>query len=231
MAVNPAARSKLPYDPADLAPVILFGFLSAGIHVHPSVPANSWQELLALAKAKPGGVVWGSYGATSASTIFIEWLKKTQGIEFLNVPYKAASLAWPAMLAGEVQVTYYALTSPAVQMVKAGKARTLVTAAEQRFAALPDVPTYKELGLPFSAATWFGLCAPAKTPRDIVQRLNAVVAQGLIRDQPTRAKFLASQGIEPDPPAGGPPESFAQVIATEQKTYAQLVKLTGIKEE
>ena len=231
LATNPYARSNLPYDPSDLAPVALFGFLASGIHVHPSMPVNTFQDLLTLAKAKPGGITWGSYGATSASAFYIEWLKKTRGIEFLNIPYKAASLAWPAMLAGEVQVTFYGLTAPALQMVRAGKARTIVVGWEQRVPELPDVPNYKEAGLEFSMVTWFGLCAPARTPRDVVQRLNAAVKKGLIDDLPTRAKFLGSQGILAEAPAGGSPESFAQWIASEQKTYRELIRITGIKED
>ena len=147
LAINPYTRSSLPYRTTDITPVALYGFLAAGIHVHPSVPANTLQELIALAKAKPGGITFGTYGVTSAPHLYIEWWKKTQGIDFLNVPYKAASIAWPAMLGGEVQVSYFALTGAAVNLVKAGKARTLAVTLEQRFADLPNVPTYKEAGM------------------------------------------------------------------------------------
>lgn len=231
MAINPYTRASLPYSVSDITPVALYGFLAAGIHVHPAVPANTLQELLALAKAKPGAITFGSYGATSASHLYIEWLKKARGIEFLNVPYKAASLAWPAMLAGEVQASYFALTGAAVAQVKAGKARTLMVALEQRFADLPAVPTYKEAGFDFPLVTWFGLCAPAKTPRDIITRLNVEVKKGLLDNPTLKAKFVTSQGITSDPPSGGSPESFGQLIAAEQKRYQEIVKLTGVREE
>ena len=231
LAINPYTRSSLPYSAGDITPIALYGFLAAGIHVHPSVPANTLQELVALAKAKPGSITFGSYGLTSAAHLYIEWLKKARGIEFLNVPYKAASLAWPAMLAGEVQVSYFALTGAAVNLVKAGKARTLMVALEQRFADLPGVPTYKEAGLEFPLVTWFGLCAPAKTPRDIITRLNLEVSKGLLNNATMKAKFVTSQGIQVDAPAGGSPEAFGQLIAAEQKRYQELVKITGVKEE
>ncbi len=231
LAINPYTRSSLPYNPADITPIALYGFLAAGIHVHPSVPANTLQELVAMAKAKPGGITFGTYGVTSASHLYIEWWKKTRGIEFLEVPYKAASFAWPAMLAGEVQVSYFALTGAAVNQVKAGKARTLAVTLDQRFADLPNVPTYKEAGLEFSLVTWFGLCTPAKTPRDIVTRLNQEVTRGLLNNPAMKAKFVTSQGVQSDPPAGGSPESFGQWIAAEQKRYQELVRITGAKEE
>ena len=184
-----------------------------------------------MAKAKPGSVTFGTFGQTSAAHLYVEWFKKERGIEFLNVPYKAASLAWPAMLGGEVQATYFALTSAAVSMGKAGKAKTLMVALDQRFADMPGVPTWKEAGLEFPLVTWFGLCAPAKTPRDIVTRLNVVVVKGLLGDANLKAKFVTSQGIQTNAPAGGSPESFAQWISAEQKRYQQLVKITGVKED
>jgi tripartite-type tricarboxylate transporter receptor subunit TctC len=188
-------------------------------------------ELLELARAKAGSVTWGSYGLTSPPYLYIEWLKKAKGVEFLNVPYKAASFAWPAMLSGEVQVSYFALTGNALQMVKAGKARTLAVTMEKRSPELPDVPTYREAGLDFAIVSWFALCAPAATPREIVARLNNVVNNGLIENPEARAKFLSSQGIETDPPAGGSPEAIAQYFAAEQKRYSEIVRITGVKED
>jgi tripartite-type tricarboxylate transporter receptor subunit TctC len=118
-----------------------------------------------------------------------------------------------------------------VSQVKAGKARTLAVTLEQRFADLPNVPTYKEGGLEFPLVTWFGLCTPAKTPRDIISRLNLEVTKGLLNNATMKAKFVASQGIQSDPPSGGSPEAFGQWISQEQKRYQELVKITGAKEE
>lgn len=231
LAINPVTRTKLSYDPRDIVPIVLFGFLATGLHVHPSVPVNTLEELFALAKTKPGSIAWGSWGLSSQSHLYIEYLRVARGIQFLNVPYKAASLAWPAVLAGEVQVAYFALTTSAVQMVKSGKAKTLAVTLEQRFPGLPDVPTYKEAGLEFALVTWFGLCAPRGTPTDVILRLNTTVAKGLLNDSQMKAKFVTSQGIQLDSPAGGTPEAFAQHIAAEQQKYARIVKLTGVKED
>lgn len=231
LAINPNTRSKLPYDPNEIVPVVLYGFLAAGIHVHPSVPVNTLQELLNLAKEHPKSITFGTYGLTSAAHLYIEWWRNTRGIDFLNVPYKAASFAWPAMLAGEVQVSYFALTSAAVAQVKAGKAKTLAVVLEKRLVDLPDVPTYKEAGIEFPLVTWFGLCAPRGTPRDVITKLNGEVSRGLLNNPEAKAKFVTSQGIQVDPPAGGTPEAFGKLIAAEQQNYAKLVKVTGVKEE
>jgi tripartite-type tricarboxylate transporter receptor subunit TctC len=231
VAVNPSTRATLPYNPSDITPIALFGFLAAGVHVHPSVPYRTLQEMLAAVKAKPKSVTFGTFGLTSASHLYLEWWRTTQGIDFLNVPYKAASLAWPAMLAGEVQASYFALTSAAVGMVKAGKARTLAVTLDKRLPELPDVPTYKEAGIEFPLVTWFGLCGPRGTSRDVVTRLNGIVNKGLLGNPELKTKFVASQGIQAEPPAGGSPEAFAKWIASEQATYAKIVKVTGVKEE
>ena len=231
IAINPVTRSSLPYNPADIVPIAMYGFLAAGIHVHPSVPARNLQELFALAKEKPKSVTFGTYGATSASHLYLEWWRKTQNVDFLNVPYKAASLAWPAMLAGEVQASYFALTSGAVAMVKAGKARTLAVTLEKRLPELPDVPTYKEAGIEFPLVTWFGLCGPKGTPRDAITCLNGIINKGLLGNPELKAKFVASQGIQVDSPAGGTPEQFGQWMASEQASYAKIVKATGVKED
>jgi tripartite-type tricarboxylate transporter receptor subunit TctC len=227
--INTVTRAKMAYDLyQDLTPVVHFGFLGAAILVHPSVPASSWQELVALVKTKPESVSWGSYGLASTSNIYIEWLKKARNISFYNVPYKAASLAWPAMLAGEVQVAFFAL-GPAAQQVKAGKARALLVITDTRSAQMPDVPTYREAGLDLSLVPWFGLFAPTGTPRDIVLRLNAEVAKGLVNNPAMREKFLSSLGIQTDPPAGASPEALRSLMQAEREKYAAVVKVTALK--
>jgi tripartite-type tricarboxylate transporter receptor subunit TctC len=189
------------------------------------------QELLAAVQAKPRSITFGTFGLTSASHLYIEWWRTTQGAEFLNVPYKAASLAWPALLAGEVQVTYFALTSAAVNMVKAGKARTVAVVLDKRLPELPDVPTYKEAGIEFPLVTWFGLCGPRGLQRDVVTRLNGIVNKGLLGNPEMKAKFVSSQGIQVEAPAGGTPEDFGKFIAQERANYAKIVKVTGVKED
>lgn len=231
LVINPFIRSTLSYPAHEMVPIVFYGILGAGIHVHPSVPAKTLQELFALARARPGSITFGTFGPASAANLYVEWWKKEQGIEFLNVPYKAASLAWPALLSGEVNAVYFAITGTAASAVRAGKARTVAVMLGKRAAELPDAPTYREAGLDVALVAWFGLCAPPRTPRDIVLKLNAVVAKGLLNHPQMHAKFVASQGIVAEGPAGGPPEAFAEHIAAERERYARIVKITGVKEE
>lgn len=229
--VNPLIRLKMSYDPfKDLAPIVHFGHLGVAILVHPSVPANTLKELFDLAKAKPDSITWGSYGLNSSSHFYIEWLKNVHGIRFYNVPYKAASLAFPALLAGEVQVAVFAV-GPAATQVKAGKAKALALTIGKRVPQLPDVPTYKEAGLDIDISTWFGLFAPTGTSSDIIHRINAEVSKSLINDPGMREKFLSSQGISPDHPAGASPEVFASTLGPERDRFAMIAKRAGIKPE
>ena len=230
IALNPLTHLKLPYDPVrDLTPIIHYGFLAAAILAHPSVPANSMPELLELARAKPGTITWGSYGISSASNLYMEWLKNARGITFLNVPYKSAGLVWPAMLAGEVQISYLAV-GLAAPTVKAGKAKALaVIGPSTRSPIMPEVPTYSEAGLEFNIGTWFGLFAPSGTPREIVSRPNAEIARELFNNPPARERFLTGIGMAIELPAGGPPEAFAELIGREREKLAKIVKIVGIK--
>jgi tripartite-type tricarboxylate transporter receptor subunit TctC len=231
VALNPVIRSKMSYDPSrDLAPIIHYGYAVNAILVHPSVPANTLQELFALAKAKPGSIRWGSYGVASPSNIYVEWLNNVKGISFLNVPYKAASLAYPAMLAGQVDVAYFNL-GQALPVIKAGKAKALAIVLPKRTARLPDVPTHLEGGMDIGIITTFGLYAPGPTPRAIIDRVNAEVAAGLFGNAEMKQKFLIGQGLELHAPAGGTPEEFTAFLKAERENFAKLVKIAKIKVE
>ena len=230
MAINPYVHASMPYAIRDLAPVVHYGFLASALHVSPNLPVNTLPELLELARAKPGSIAWGSFGAASASNFYIEWLKNTRGIQFLNVPYKGASFAWQGLLAGDVQVAFFAV-GPAAAVAKAGKIKSIAVMLGKRVPQMPDVPSYLESpGLDFPlVVTWFGLCAQAATPKPIVQRLNAEVAKRLVANEALRAKFMTSQGLAIDTPSGESPEAFAQFLGAEQEKYAKLAKLAGIK--
>ncbi|OGA06048.1 MAG: hypothetical protein A3I00_02815 [Betaproteobacteria bacterium RIFCSPLOWO2_02_FULL_64_12] len=231
ISVNPVIRSKMAYDPRrDLVPIIHFGYLAAAILVHPSVPANSLKELFELAKAKPDSIAWASWGLNSSAHFYIEWLKNGKNIRFYNVPYKAASQAFPALLSGEVKVAIFAV-GPASQQVKAGKARALAVTIGRRVPQMPDVPTYKEAGLDADIFTWFGLFAPAGTPQELVHRINAELAKGFVNDPAMREKFLLPQGIMIDPPAGASPEEFAAMLPVERERFANIAKIAGIRIE
>jgi tripartite-type tricarboxylate transporter receptor subunit TctC len=229
VAINPALRSKLPYDARLLTPVIHFGFLAAALHVLPSVPVKNLQELLDMVKAKPDAITWGSFGLASAPHLYIEWLKNVKGIRFQNIPYKGATLAWQALLAGEVQMAYYAV-GPAAAMLKAGKIKTLAVMLDKRSSHLPDIPTYKEAGLDIPlVTTWFALCAPPGMRKEIAQRLNTEILARVINNEAIKAKVMTSQGLEVITPAGGPPEAFGAFMAAERDKYVQLVKITGVE--
>ncbi|MFM9970595.1 MAG: Bug family tripartite tricarboxylate transporter substrate binding protein [Burkholderiales bacterium] len=230
MAINPFVHASRPYEIKDLAAVVHYGFLASAIHISPTLPAKTLPELLELARKKPGSISWGSFGAASASNFYIEWLKNSRGIDFLNVPYKGASFAWQGLLAGDVQVAFFAV-GPSAAVNKAGKIRSLAVMLGKRVPQMPDVPSYTEHpGLDFPlVVTWFGLCAQAATPRTIVQRLNNEVSKRLLANEGLRAKFMTSQGLEMESPSGESPETFEKFLVAEQDKYARLAKLAGIK--
>ncbi|MFM9967268.1 MAG: Bug family tripartite tricarboxylate transporter substrate binding protein [Burkholderiales bacterium] len=229
LTLNPHVRLKLAYDPQkDFSPIVMFGFLRSSISVNPSLPANSVSELLALAKAKPGSLVWGSFGPASSSHFYIEWFK-SKGIEFLNIPYKAASEAMQRLVAGEVNVVTFSF-GQSVGLAKGGKIKMLAVGGDTRSALMPDVPSYKEAGMDFTIQTWFGLYAPGGAPNDIVQRLNAELVK-IIPSPAYRDKVLTTQGIDIIAPAAGPIGPFAAYIKEETEMYGRLTKLVGIKPE
>jgi tripartite-type tricarboxylate transporter receptor subunit TctC len=166
----------------------------------------------------------------SPSNIYVEWLNNVKGISFLNVPYKAASLAYPAMLAGQVDVAYFNL-GQALPVIKAGKAKALAIVLPKRTARLPDVPTHLEGGMDIGIITTFGLYAPGPTPRAIIDRVNAEVAAGLFGNAEMKQKFLIGQGLELHAPAGGTPEEFTAFLKAERENFAKLVKIAKIKVE
>jgi tripartite-type tricarboxylate transporter receptor subunit TctC len=232
MALNPLTHAKLPYDPMkDLAPVIHYGTLAVAVLARPALPQNSMKEVFDTLKASPGKISWGSYGVSSATNLYMEYFKRAKGIEFLNVPYKSASLTFPAMLAGEIDMAYLAI-GLAAQSVKSGKAKALaVVGPSSRSPILPDVPTWNEAGMELNIATWFGLFAPSGTPRDIIGRLNAELARGLFNNPQAKEKFLTGIGMAVEPPAGGSPEALGALVIAEHDKLSKLVKLIGIKPE
>jgi len=231
VALNPVIRAKMAYDPyKELSPIVHYGYIGSAFLVHPSVPANSMGELLELAKASPGSITFGSWGIASGPNLYIEWFKNAKGIVFNNISYKAASQAYPAMLAGEIQVAFYS-AGAAAGAVRAGKAKALAVSLTRRSSHLPDVPTWIEAGLDIGLVTSVGLYAPAGTPQEIIQRLNREIANGLINNLEMRKKFVTSQGLEVDPPAGGSPEEFAAAMLVERDKWANVVKVAKLKIE
>lgn len=223
-------EESMPFDPdKDFAPVIHLGELSGVIVAHPSLPAKNWQELVALAKGKPGTVRWGSAGLTSTAHLYREWFARERGLDFFDVPYKTFAQAFNDLLAGEIQVTIFGGTQ-AVQLTKAGKVRPLAAIGRTRSRIMPDVPTIQELGVDLYLTTGFALFTPTGTPRDVVARLNGTFAKAL-RDPNVVAKVLDQQGFELNGPAGGPPEALGRFMEEERATYSRLVPLLGLKKQ
>ena len=217
---------ELPYDAEkSFAPVTLLVFSPAVLVVHPSLSVNSVRELIALAKSRPGEINFASGGNASGAHLAGELLKRRAGINMVHVPYKGQAMVLPAVLSGQVPVTFIQL--PTVRsLIAQGKLRALAVIGGARSPAMPDLPTIAEAaGLPgFKVNTWFGVVAPAGTPSRIVSRLNGEI--GKIMHMPDVRELLVTQGAEP---ATGTPEEFAAFIRTEIATSAELVRVAGAR--
>lgn len=228
LAVNPALYPKLPYDPLrSFAPVAWVARVPNLLVVHPSVPARSLQELVALAKARPGQLAYGSGGNGSAAHTTMEYLKLQTGTSLLHIPYRGTAPSVNDLLANQVQVLFTGVPA-LLSHVKAGRMRALAVSSPKRLALLPDVPTVAESGVPgtrgFEADQWYGLVAPAGTPGDIVALLNQHVNRALTSVE-VRAR-LAAEGAEATPAT---PEAFGQLIAAEIPRWGKVVKSAAIR--
>jgi tripartite-type tricarboxylate transporter receptor subunit TctC len=226
--VNSVVRTNLPYDPfKDLAPIVQTGTLYSMIMARPEVPASSMAEVLALLKAKPESLTLGTYGGINLAAMVGKYTKARMGAAFYPIPYKSASQALQAALGGQVQVVGFAL-GQAGAAVKAGKMKALAINSDKRLADWPSVPTLKETGIDVNYRSWFAFFAPAKTPREIVTRINGEVAK-LIAVPEFKAKFLTSQGLATDWPTGASPEEFAKFMLSERDDFVKLVKIADIE--
>jgi tripartite-type tricarboxylate transporter receptor subunit TctC len=226
-AINPSVYARMPYDTGrDLAPICHTVNLTNLLVVNPSVPAASIQELIALAKRKPGTLTFGSAGIGQSNHLSGEMLRSMAGIDIVHVPYKGSAAAMNDVLAGHLTMMFVDVLS-ALPHVKAGKLRALATAGPKRSEAAPDYPTVSESGVPgFNGNSWLGLVGRAGTPKPVLDKLAHTVTQGLL-DSATKQRLLA-QGVEP---VGGTPEEFAAFIESETKRYAAAVAAAGIKRE
>ena len=227
LAINPHIFSKLPYDALkDLAPVSLLGTSTLFLVLHAAVPANSFQELVALAKARPGSLNYGSSGLGSIHHVTTEAFKQAFGLDIVHVPYKGMGQAVPALLGGQVSMVFSAL--PAVEgHVQGGKVKLLALSTPQRSAQAPQVPTIAELGAPgFDFAPQIGMLAPAGTPQAIVQRLSAEVGKAV--RLPDVSQRFQTLGIDP---AGNSPQEYAAGIRNAYERYGKAVRTSGIRVE
>ena len=226
-SVVPSLFKTMPYNTVnDFAPVILAASSANLLVVNPSLPVKSVGELLALAKSKPGSLSYASTGNGSSNHISMELFKTLAGVDILHVPYKGSAPAVTDLLGGQVQLMFDN-TPNVLPHVKAGKLRALGSSRTKRDALTPDVPTIAEAGVPgYDLSVWFGMVAPAGTPKEVVQKLNAEVIKILAMPD-VRERFLA-QGVEPQ---GSTPEQFAEHIRSQMAKWGKLVQDAGVKAE
>ena len=227
LTIGPAVNPKLPYDPVkDFAPVIWIGTTSYILSVHPSVPANTVKQLIALSKAKPGVFNYSSPGAGTDPHMAAELFKVMARVDWTHVPYNGGGPAATALMGGQVDL-HFLPTSVGMPFVTAGKVKALAVSTAQRSRLLPDLPTIAESGVPgYSAEAWSGILAPAGTPKEIVAKLNATIAK-IVRSADYRA-LLERRMVDP---VGSSVEQFAARIQDDVAKWQKVVRQAGIKTE
>ena len=227
VAINPHVYDNVGWDPlADLAPITRIASNPLILAVHPSVPATSTAELIALAKEKPGQLNYSSPGNGTPPHMAGELFKRMAGIEVAHVPYKGGAPALADLVAGRLT---YSIEGPVIQLpqVKAGRLRALAVSSAQRVAALPELPTIAESGVPgYEYVAWVGIAVPAATPSIIVAKLYAGAATVL--RSPESREYFAAHGAEP---GGETPEAFTAFIRAEHSKWGKVVREAGIKAE
>ena len=225
---NPHLYPKMPFDPVkDLAPVTQLIDLFQMVVAHPSVPARTMQELVELAKARPGTLNYGSYGSGSQPNLLFEALKAQTGISIAHIPYKGIAPALTATVAGEVQLTMGG-TATSRGYFAAGRLKPLAIARAQRLPALPEVPTLRESGFPdIDPKPWFGLFAPAGTPAAIIDKIQKDV-RSVITEPEFDQREITGKGYGA---VGSTPAEFTQFIKTDFEYKGRLIKLSGAKAE
>jgi tripartite-type tricarboxylate transporter receptor subunit TctC len=216
---------KVPYDPLrDFVPISLISIGAFVLITHPTVPAKSVKELIELAKAQPGKLNYASAGNGVANHLAMELFKQMAGVEITHVPYKGAPQAVTDVLAGHMNMMFNSI-APIVAHIKAGRVRVLGIASRKRSPQLPEIPTIAEAGVPgYASENWFGMFAPAKTPKRIVTRVNGALVK-VVRSPEIQAKF-AALGAEA---VGNSPEEFAAFVRRDAEKYAKVVRISGAK--
>lgn len=226
VATNPSLYKNMRFDPVrDLRPISLVAVAPSILVVHPSLPAKTPQDLVALLKSQPGRINYGSFGAGSGAHLVTEYFKLLTGTSMVHVPYKGGGPGIVALLGGQVQLVFSSLL-PVIAHVKSQRLVPIGLAAAKRSSALPNVTTFKEAGIAFEAGPWFGVLVPAKTPVPIVNRLNTEI-EGILQLDEVKSRVVG-EGAEI---VGGTPDQFARFIAAEAKRWAEVVKKAEIRVE
>ncbi|HUQ28126.1 MAG TPA: tripartite tricarboxylate transporter substrate binding protein [Usitatibacter sp.] len=225
IAINASLFRNLPYDPLkDLAPITLAVMAPQFLALHPSVPARSFAEFIAYAKANPGKLSYASVSIGSASHLTMEMLKSAAQIDLIHVPYKGSAPAVTDLIGGQVSASFL-VPGNILEYVKDGRARVIASTGQKRFDATPEVPTMIELGFPdFVALTWIGFLAPGGTPRPIIERYNKEIVR-ILHIPEIRAKLDQMQMDL----VAGTPEQFSQLIRSEIPRWGKVIKDTGAK--
>ncbi len=225
LAVNPYILANQPYDVnKDFLPVTLLAKVPNLFVIHPDVPAKDFKEFVAYAKKNPGKLNYGSAGNASAGHLAMEYLKLVTGIYMTHIPYRGTGPQLTDLLAGRTQASSAGLPA-LLPFIKSGKLRAIAVGTPQRLPALPDVPTVAEMGFKdFETSQWYGILAPAGTPRDIVKRLQEESLKALKSNSVTE-RFAGDSAVG----GGGTPEEFGAFIAQQQKIWKEIVKRAGIK--
>jgi tripartite-type tricarboxylate transporter receptor subunit TctC len=224
LVLAPMLQKNAGYDPlTSYDPIALVAQSSTILVVHPSVPARSVQDLVAYAKANPGKVNFSSGGIGVLPHLIGEWFKSKAGIDIVHVPYRGGGPSINDLVGGQVQMTFEG-TSVLLPLIDSGKLRALAVTSAKRLPQLPDVPTMTESGFPgFVSTSWTGLLAPAHTPREVIDKLNAQVNEGL-----KSAELKAALAKASNEPVGGTPQDFANMIKSDIDKWAPVVKALGL---
>ena len=223
-AINATLYSKLPYDPvADFAPITLLVEVPNILVIHPSLPARTVKQLIALAKSKPGRLNYGSAGSGSSQHLAGELFKKMAGVNMVHIPYKGGGGVVVDLIAGQVQLTFGSATS--LPYVRSGRLIALAVTTAQRVATVPDLPTIAEAGLPgYEASAWYALFAPARTPKFIIDRLQSEVVRAL--KMPDVRERMAHETIQP---AGSTSAELADFLKREIVKWGAIIKESGAR--
>ncbi len=226
-SIHPSAFKKLPYDPVnDFEAITLVASSPQLLVVHPSLPVKSVEELIKLAKSKPGKLNFGSAGVAEAGHLAGELMKTVAGVDIMHVPFKGGGECTTALLGGHVEMSFGSIPNY-ISHVKAGTLRALAVTSAKRSALMPDVPTMVESGLPgLVIVQWYGVLAPARIPRPIVTKLNTEIVK--ILKMPDVRTRLLSLGLEP---TTSTPEEFGEYIKSEIAKFRQVLKSAGVQPE
>lgn len=224
-SIAPGLYANLPYDAVkDFEPISLLFTSPTALVIHPSLPPRTLQDFIAFAKARPGQLNYGSGGNGTTSHLTAEHFKSRAGVDIAHVPYKGSGPAAADLVAGQIHAMFQGLHL-AMPFVRSGRLRALGVTDLKRSPLAPDLPTLDESGLRgFSSNTWYGVMAPAGTPRPIIQHLNAALLKAL--DAPGMRRKISEQGLVP---GGGSPEAFAATLQEEIRTWAKVIKQSGAR--